>query len=54
LDWIGEDGRGISGSDERRVGGKVGVEEEDISRFREAKDLGGLNLDVYRSGVRGV
>ena len=54
LDWIIEDRRRVSGSDERRFGGNVGVEEEDRSRFTEAKDLGGLNLDVYRSGFRGV
>jgi len=52
LVWIVEDGGGVSGSDERRLDGKTGVEEEGGSRFTEAKDLGGLNLDACRSMVR--
>ena len=50
--WAVEDGGGVSGSDERRLDGSDGVEEEGESRFTEAKDLGGLNLDAYRSKVR--
>lgn len=53
LDWIVEDRGGVSGSDERRFDGNTGVEEDDRSRFTVAKDLGGLNLDACRSGVRG-
>jgi hypothetical protein len=47
-----EDGGGVSGSDERRLVGNAGVEEEGGSRFTEAKDLGGLNFDACRSKVR--
>ena len=53
LNWIVEDGGGVSGSDERRLDGKAGVEEKGGSRFTEEKDLGGLNLEACRSKVRG-
>ena len=53
LAWVVEDGGGVSGSDERRLDGKTGVEEEGESRFTEAKDLGGLNLGGCKSTVRG-
>jgi len=51
--WTAEDGGGVSGSDERRLAGTAGVEEEGRSRFMEANDLGGLNLDACRPKVRG-
>ena len=54
LDWIVEDGGGVSGSDERRFDGNTGVEEEGRSRLTVTKDLGGLNLDACRSRVRGA
>lgn len=52
LTWITEDGGGVSESDERRLYGNAGVEEGGGSRFTEAKDLGGLNLDACESRVR--
>jgi hypothetical protein len=54
LDWVIEDGGGVSGSDERRFDGNAEVEREGRSRFIVTKDLGGLNLDACRSRVRGV
>ena len=54
LDWITEDGGGDSGSDERRFDGNPEAEEEGRSRFILVKDLGGLNLDAWRSKVRGA
>ena len=53
FDWAVEDGGGVSGSDERRLDGNVGIEEEGRSRFTETKDLGGLNFDACRFKVRG-
>ena len=52
MDWIADDGGGVSGSDERRFDGNTVVEEEGRSRFTVAKDLGGLNLDACRYRVR--